>query len=138
MRGGGWAVPKILPERGDNPEKGDSGGAGGGGVDGEMGRCHFFITLQFNFIYCVQLQFGSSFFCVNHILIQVFIVLKHCIICIFLTHSDSLQRMLTALFKLVLNIQKSTCTNFLSIKARCFLILKMFWCLNELPCCFLM
>ena len=48
------------------------------------------------------------------ILIQVFIVLKHCIICIFLIHSDSL-------------------VHFLSTKARCFLILKMFWCLNALP-----
>ena len=35
------------------------------------------------------------------ILILVFIVLKHCIICIFLVHSDSVQKMLTALFKLV-------------------------------------
>ena len=38
-------VPKILIERRDNPEK--------GGVDVEMGGCHFFITLMFNCIYCV-------------------------------------------------------------------------------------
>ena len=67
------------------------------------------------------------------ILILVFIVLKHCIICIFLIHSDSVQKMLTALFKLVWNTQKITWT---STKARCFLILKMFWCLNALPYCF--
>ena len=42
-----WRVLKILLERGDNPEKGE-------GVDVEMGGggCQFFITLQFNRIYC--------------------------------------------------------------------------------------
>ena len=44
------------------------------------------------------------------ILIQVFIVLKRCIICIFLIHSDSAQKMLTSLFKLVWNTQKITWT----------------------------
>ena len=39
-------VPKILLERGDNPEK-------GGGIDVEMGGCYFFSTLMFNCIYCV-------------------------------------------------------------------------------------
>ena len=42
-------VPKIFLERGDNPEK----GRGGGGVDVEMGGCHFFIILQFSYIYCI-------------------------------------------------------------------------------------
>ena len=42
-------------------------------------------------------------------------------------HSDSVQKMLAALFKLVWNVQKSTGTIFLSTKARCFLILKGFW-----------
>ena len=37
-------MPKILLEKGDNPER---------GVDVEMGGCHFFITLQFNCIYYV-------------------------------------------------------------------------------------
>ena len=32
---------------------GDKSEKGGGGVDVEMGGCHFFITLQFNHIYCV-------------------------------------------------------------------------------------
>ena len=42
-----WEVPKILIERGDNPE------TRGGSVDTEMGGCQFFITLQFNCIYFV-------------------------------------------------------------------------------------
>ena len=40
-----------------------------------------------------------------------FIALKHCIICIFLIDFDSLQRMFTALFKLIWNTQKSTLMN---------------------------
>ena len=55
------------------------------------------------------------------ILIQVFIVLKHYIICIFLIHSDSLQRMPTGLFKLVWNTQKSTLTNFFKYQGKMFL-----------------
>ena len=56
-----------MLERGDNLEK--------GGVDIEMeGGCHFFITLQFNCIYCVfrekvkfpLLYFDSSIFRVRH------------------------------------------------------------------------
>ena len=41
---------------------------------------------------------------------QVFIVLKPDIICAFLIHSGSLQQMLTALFNLVWNTQKSKWT----------------------------
>ena len=63
---GGWGT-KNFTKKGDNPEK------GGGGVDVEMGGCHFFVTLQFNCIYCVcwgkvnfpLLHFGSSVFSVN-------------------------------------------------------------------------
>ena len=44
------------------------------------------------------------------ILIQVFIVLKPGIICKFLIHFGSLQKMLTALFNLVWNTQKSKWT----------------------------
>ena len=55
----GGEVPKILLERGDNPER---------------GGCHFLITLMFDYIYCVcglkvkfpLLHFGSSVFWVNH------------------------------------------------------------------------
>ena len=44
----------------------------------------------------------------------------------FLIHSGSLQKMLTALFNLVWNTQKSKWTIFLSAKAKCFLVLKRF------------
>ena len=61
-----WEVPTILLERGITLKM--------GGVDVEMGGCHFFITLMFNCIYCVWrgkvkfplLHFGSSVFWVNH------------------------------------------------------------------------
>ena len=54
------------------------------------------------------------------------LVLKPGIICTFLIHSGSLQKMLTALFNLVWNTQKSKWTIFLSAKAKCFLVLKRF------------
>ena len=46
----GGRGPKILLERGDNPEN--------EGIDGDMGSCNFFISLQFNCIYyeCVVLE----------------------------------------------------------------------------------
>ena len=44
----GKGVQKFLLEQGDKPEKGVWGG-----VDVEMGDCHFFVTLQFSHIYCV-------------------------------------------------------------------------------------
>ena len=52
---------------------------------------------------------------------QVFTGLKHCIICIFLIHFDSAQKMLTALFKLVWNTQKSTWTIFFKYQGKMFL-----------------
>ena len=51
------------------------------------------------------------------------LVLKPSIICTFLIHSGSLQKMLTALFNLVWNTQKSKWTIFLKAKAKCFLFL---------------
>ena len=54
------------------------------------------------------------------------LVLKPAIICTFLIHSGSLQKMQTALFNLVWNTQKSKWTIFLSAKAKCFLVLKRF------------
>ena len=48
-------------------------------------------------------------------------------------HSDSVLKMLTALFKLVWTAQKIT---WASTKARCCLISKMFLCLNAPPYCF--
>ena len=74
-----------------------------------MGGCHFFITLQFNHIYCVcgeskvpfsTFQIFSILSYPFKILIHVFTVLKPGIICTFLIHSGSLQKMLTALFNL--------------------------------------
>ena len=67
--GGDW-VPKILLERGNNPEK-------GGGVDVEMKglQLFYYLAVQLHFVcvcvcVCVGakfplLQFGSSFFRVN-------------------------------------------------------------------------
>ena len=110
------------------------------GVDVEMGGCHFFITLQFNCMYCVcvcvcggeggggegweskvssiTFWFFSLLSQPCKILIQAFIVLKHCIIYIFLIH---LQRISTALFKLVWNTQKRTCTIFFKYQGKMFL-----------------
>ena len=78
--------------------------------------CHFFVTLQFNHIYRVCGESKVSFITFwifsllsypFKILMQVFIVLKPGIICTFLIHSGSLQKMLSALFNLVWNTQKS-------------------------------
>ena len=49
------------------------------------------------------------------------LVLKPGIICTFLIHSDSLQKMLTALFNLVRNTQKSIWTIFLECQGKVFL-----------------
>ena len=48
---------KFFAIKGDKPEK---GGRGMAGVDGG-GGCHFFITLQFNHIYCVRGESKVSF-----------------------------------------------------------------------------
>ena len=53
----------------------------------------------------------GSFSKPRKILIQDFIVLKHSVICIFLIRSDSVRKMLTALFRLVWNTQKITWTS---------------------------
>ena len=57
----------------------------------EKGGCHFFITLQFNHIYCVCGESKVSFIAV--LFITFFIT--------FLIHCGSLQKILTALFNLV-------------------------------------
>ena len=49
------------------------------------------------------------------------LVLKPGIICTFLIHSGSLQRMLTALFNLVRNTQKSIKTTFVECQGKVFL-----------------
>ena len=61
---------------------------------------------------CITFRVFSLFSRPCKILIQVFIVLKPDIICTFLVHFGSLQKMLTALFSLVWNTQKSKWTNF--------------------------
>ena len=61
----------------------------------EGGVATFVVTSQFNHIYCVG---GESK--VPFITFRIFI-------CTFLIHSGSLQKMLTALFNLVWNTQKS-------------------------------
>ena len=57
-------------------------------------------------VYFIKFRFFSFLRIPCKILIEDFIVLKHSIICIFLIHSDSVQKMLTALFRLVWNTQK--------------------------------
>ena len=68
-----------------------------------------------------------------HVLIQV----KPGIICTFLNHSGSLQKMLTALFNLVWNSQKSIWTIFFEWQGKVFLsIEKILEKINALPYCF--
>ena len=109
-------------ETGDKPEK--------GGLIQKWKGCHFFITLQFNHIYSVCGKSKNSFITFRffsllsqpcNILIQIFVALKHCIICIFQIHSGSVQKMLTALFKLVWNTQKTTKTIFFEYQRKMFL-----------------
>ena len=60
------------------------------------------------------------------IIVQVFIALKTDIICTFLIHYGSVQKLLTALIDFVWNTQKSKLTIFLRTQARCFIVLKRF------------
>ena len=93
-----------------------------------MAGCHFSATLQFS-----SIAFTFSNLQSFELPMQDFHprshpsrVLKPGIICTFLIHSSSLQKMLTALFNLVWNTQKSIWTFFLKVKAKCFLVLKRF------------
>ena len=83
------------------------------------------------------LHFDSSVFWDNHARVssnQIFIILKRLWFVYFWFILTVYRKCwLLYLFKLVWNTQKITWT---SIKARCFLILKMFWCLNAPPYCF--
>ena len=70
---------------------------------------HFLISLQFNHIYCMcgksKVSFVTFwFFSLFELAMKGF----HECLYIFLIHSGSVQKMLTALFKLVWNTQKST------------------------------
>ena len=122
LRGG----RKFCQKRGDKPEK--------GGLmqiwRGEGGVATFFTTLQFS-----SITFTFSDLLSFDLAMQDFhprshpsLVLKPGIICTFLIHSGSLQKMLTALSNLVWNTQKSKWANFfLSAKAKCFLVSKRFY-----------
>ena len=105
----------------------------------KWGACHFFTTLQFSsitFTVCVgkvRFPFGSLNLQSFELAMQGFhphsrpsLVLKPCIIFLFLIHSGSLQKKLTPLFNLNWNTQKSKWTVFLSARARRFLVLKRF------------
>ena len=78
---------------------------------GEGGGCHFFITVQLNHIYSVC---GESKVVFIPVLFITFFIT-------FLIHSGSLQKMLTALFDLVWNTQKSKWTIFFEWKGKMFL-----------------
>ena len=83
----------FLQERGNKAEN-------GGELMQKWWGCHFFIILQFNYIYHVWGESKVSFITFRifsllsqpfKILIQVFIVLKPGIICTFMMYSGSLQ-----------------------------------------------
>ena len=121
---GGVGTSKNLKREGVNVEMGE------GGVP-----LFYYFTVQSHLLsvagklsfLCITFRVFSLFSRPCKILIQVFIVLKPDIICTFMGHSVSLQKMLTALFSLVWNTQKSKwIIFFLSAKARYFLVLKRF------------
>ena len=92
---------KFFARKGDKPEK--------GGVDVEIGGVQLFLLLYSS----VQshLHFWISVFWVSHARFSSTFSSKSCtkpgIISTFLIHSGSPQKMLTALFNLVWNTQKS-------------------------------
>ena len=118
----GGRVQGFLLERGDKPLK--------EGLMQKWRGCHFFITLQFNHIYCVWGESKIPFITFQifsllsqpfKILIQVFIVLKPNIICTILIHYGSVQKMLTEFFNFVWNLQKNQWTIFFECTGKMFL-----------------
>ena len=116
-----WEVPKSLLERGITLKRG-RGWCRNWRESRELPLFYYF-TVQLhllcvgekkNFLYYI-LVFQSFELTMQNSHPSPFIILKHCIICIFLIHSDSLRRLLTALFKLVWDTQKSTRTNFFQV-----------------------
>ena len=93
---------KFFARKGDEPEKGR-------GVDVEMEVATFFTTLQFSSIAFTFSDLQSFELAMQdfHPRSHPSLVLKPGIICTFLIHSGSLQKMLTVLFNLVRNTQKS-------------------------------
>ena len=112
-------------------------------------RSHFLLlyssvafTLYVGKVKFPLLLFRSSVFWVSHARFtpEIFIVLKHCTICIFLIHFLSLQKILTALFILVWNTQKTTWTIFFEWQGKMFFNIgedKWKATLNALDYCFL-
>ena len=86
-----------MLERGDKPEK------GGGGLP------FLFTTLQFSSVAFTfsELQYFELTMQDFHPRSHPSLAIKPSTICTFLIHSGSLQKMLTALFNLVRNTQKS-------------------------------
>ena len=109
-----WGVPKILLERGNNPEKGGSY---------RNGRVATFFTLQSLELAmqhsCPSLYSTKTLYISFVYFWFILILYRKC--------------WLLYLFKLVWNTQKITWT---STKVRYFLMLKIFWCLNALLYCF--
>ena len=92
------------------------------------GGCHFLTTLKsssiaFTFSDLQSFELAMQDF---HPRSHPSLVLKPGIIYTFLIHSGSLQKMLTALFDLVRNTQKSTWTIFFIAKVKSFLVSKRF------------
>ena len=111
---------KFFARKGDKLEKGE--------LIKKWEVATFFTTLQFN-----SITFTFSDLQSFDLAMQDFhpgshqsLVLKPGIICAFLIYSGSLQKMLTALFNLVWNTQKSKCTIFFECQGKCFLVLKRF------------
>ena len=105
-----------------------------------MGGIATFLLLYSSIIFTVcegkvrfpLLLFGSSVFEPCKILVQVFIVLKPNIICTFLTHYCGVQKMLTAFFNFVWNIQKNKWKSFFECPGKMFLsIEKVFKKISE-------
>ena len=93
-----------------------------------MGGCHFFTTLQFSSITFTFLDLQSFELTMQdiHLCSHPSLVLKSGIICTFLIHSGSLQKMLTALFNLVQNTHKSKWTIFFECQGKVFFSIEKF------------
>ena len=104
LGGGGRGLYKYFCQKRDKPEKGGlMGGEGGGRLP-----LFYYFTVPSHLLCVGKSKIPFIIFRIFgllsypfKILIHVFIVLKPGIICTFLIHSGSLQKMLTALFNLV-------------------------------------
>ena len=90
---------------------------GGGGVATLLTTLQF-SSIAFTFLDLQSFELAMQEF---HPRSDPSLVLKPCIICMFLIHSGSLQKMLTAVFNLVQNTQKSKWTIFFECQGKVFL-----------------